>query len=237
MKPTNMADSIAAEMDRILNSEENKQIFSPKIEKLAFSRVADADKSTDLAKEMEVAMDKTAQLTAAPAPTPPGQTPPAQQPATQQPNRETCKACKGFYVRDDGGTKCTCEEQGLKFQDCKMNPECHCHKHPATPAVNPVAWHADDGKTEAAPTVASMVASLNKISETLDNAGLEKLAAVSLMLADRIVVEAKAKSKSKKSDKKDSKKSKKMTTKERMDKMRAAKGKGKKSEPKSKKSK
>lgn len=227
MKQPNMADSIASEMDRILNSEESKQIFAPSksLEKLAFVRVSDEDKSTEIAQELEVALDKTAQV----APHVPAA--PAEQ------HKEECKACKGFYVRDDGGPQCTCLSQGLTAQDCKANPECHCHKHPATPVVNPVGWQANDGQH----TVASMVAELSKISERLDSAGFEKLATVSLMLADRIVVEAKAKAKgksSKKSEKKDSKKSpKKMTTKERMEKMRAGKAKAKKTETKSKKSK
>jgi hypothetical protein len=75
---------------------------------------------------------------------------------------------------------------------------------------------------------------LLKISEDLDNAGFERLAAASILLADKLVSEAKAKS-SKKSDKKSDKKSKeektkgkKMDVKERMKKMREMqKGKGK----------
>jgi len=78
-----------------------------------------------------------------------------------------------------------------------------------------------------------MVDALIKISADLDAEGFDKLAAASLILADRIVVEAKAKkekskskSKSSKEDKKDSKKSKsKGDVAARMKKMREMQGK------------
>lgn len=111
----------------------------------------------------------------------------------------------------------------------KKHDECKCHCH---------------SKKEA--SVSNSINALLKISEDLETQGFEKLAALSAVLAGKLVEAAKAKSKSKsKSDKKDdekakskSKSSKKMTMKERMEKMRKAqKGKKKsKSDAKSKKS-
>lgn len=106
---------------------------------------------------------------------------------------------------------CECEEGA----DCK----CKCH----------------DKKKSA--SVSETVHALLKVSEDLETNGFEKLAALSIVLAEKLVVEAKAKSKSKtekedsKSEKSKSKsksKSKKMTMKERMEKMRKMQ-KGKKS--------
>jgi len=103
---------------------------------------------------------------------------------------------------------CKCNEPGHK-DDCK----CDCHKETEKE-------HKHEHKDEHEKTTASyMVDALLKISADLDEEGFDKLAAASLILADRIVVEAKAKkektktkskskSKSSKEDKKDSKKEK-----------------------------
>jgi len=112
---------------------------------------------------------------------------------------------------------CECTEH--KHDKC----ECECHE-----------------KKEA--SVSDSVKALLKVSEDLENGGFEKLAALSAVLAGKLVEAAKEKAKSKsksKSDKEDdkakskSKSSKKMTMKERMEKMRKAqkgkKGKSKKS--------
>jgi len=117
---------------------------------------------------------------------------------------------------------CKCNEPGHK-DDCK----CDCHKETKKE-------HKHEEKDVHEKTTASfMVDALIKISADLDAEGFDKLAAASLILADRIVVEAKAKkekskskSKSSKEDKKDSKKSKsKGDVAARMKKMREMQGK------------
>jgi hypothetical protein len=150
---------IAAEMDKILNSEENKKLYSnaAAIEKNAFRKVSDQDKPTEL--EVEVLEELSKQEAAIP------QTKTASAPMTKEAELEI--------------------------------------------------------KTS------NMVDSLLKISSDLDAIGFEKLAAVSILLADKIVAEAKAKKDSKKSPKK------KMDVKERMKKMREMKGKGKSEKSKS----
>jgi hypothetical protein len=173
MAKIDLSNSIASEMDKVLNSEENKQMFSSSavLEKLAFSRVADEGKvSSELEVEVAEKLNKTA-------------------------SKHEC---------------CECEES----DKC----ECKCH----------------DKKSA---SVSETVHALLKVSEDLETNGFEKLAALSIVLAEKLVVEAKAKSKSK-SEKEDSKseksksksksKSKKMTMKERMEKMRKMQ-KGKKS--------
>jgi hypothetical protein len=77
-------------------------------------------------------------------------------------------------------------------------------------------------------TVLASVATLVQLSEDLDNNGFDRLAAVSLLLAEKLIVEAKAK-KSKKSAPKSKPKSK-VDMKDRMKKMREMKG-GKKKDP------
>lgn len=145
MKQIDLSSTIAAEMDKVLNSDENKQLFSSSsmIEKLAFKKVSEEDAVTEV--ETELALQKTASV-----------------------------------------------------------------------------------KEPVKPTVKSTLDQLLAVSEQLDSIGFDKLAAASIMLADRLVSEAKAKS-SKKSDKKSDKKSKedkskskgkKVDMKDRMKKMR-----------------
>ena len=57
-----LSNSLAAEMDRVLNSEENKQLFSTSsmIEKLAFKKVSEEDAETEIEKELESQFSKTA---------------------------------------------------------------------------------------------------------------------------------------------------------------------------------
>jgi hypothetical protein len=177
MKIDNFADQIAVEMDKAINSEENKKLFSSSnmLQKLAFTRVADEGK---IISEIEAEFDKTINKTA---------------------------SCSG----------CSCDKD--KDKECK----CSCHEEKeskAGTAEKPLVVHL---------AVESIVSKLITVSEQLDAAGFEKLAADSAVLAGRLVVEAKAK--------KDSKGSKpKMSMKERMEKMRKMKG-GKKSPAKSSK--
>lgn len=182
MKHVDLSSFIAAEMDKALNSEENKKLFSTAsmIEKQAFHRVADEDKLTSEV-EQELLTKKAS---------------------------------------------CKCSEES---DHDKESCECDCHE-----------------KTSTAFSVSDAFKSLLKVSEALDDAGFNVLAADSIVLANRLVIQAKAKKdkksetkSDKKSDPKSSKDSKKpkMTMKERMDKMRKMKGKGKdskKAAPKSK---
>ena len=171
-------------MDKALNSEENKQLFSTAsvLEKLAFKKVSEEDATTEVEIELESVLQKKA-------------------------------SC------------CECEED-KKHSDCKC--DCHHKKSESSQKQHLTVVYPD------------CVDALLKVSAILDESGFEKLAAHSAILADKLIVEAKAKSKSKseKSDKKskdDKKKSKpKMDMKERMKKMREMAGKGKKDKKDSK---
>ncbi len=150
-----LSNVLAAEMHRILNSDENKQIFSTSsmIEKQAFKKVSEEDAVSEIEKELDTSLNKKASA----------------EPKT---------------------------ERNL---------------------------------------VKESVESLLKISEDLDTAGFEKLAAASILLADKLVVEAKKSKKSDKKSKEDKSKGKKVDMKERMKKMREMK-KSKKDDNKSSKS-
>src|SRR5271165_322967 len=62
MKNVDLSNSIAADMDKVLNSDENKQLFSSAsvLEKLAFKKVSEDDKSTEVEVELENALTKNA---------------------------------------------------------------------------------------------------------------------------------------------------------------------------------
>lgn len=180
-----LSNSIAAEMNQIMSSNENKEMFSTSsmLEKLAFRKVSEQDQVSEVEAELESSLTKTA-------------------------------SC------------CECGEH--KEHKC----ECVCHKD----------TEKEDKKASYNPARAAFNALL-KVSEDLESAGFERLAAASIMLADKLITEAKAKS-SKKSDKKEKSKesdkskskSKKLDMKERMEKMRKMqKGKGKKDSKKSEK--
>lgn len=146
--------TLAADMDKALNNKENKELFSSSamLEKLAFTRVADEERQTEVEKELEGTVKTAAVIE------------PVVAPALTQP---------GF-------------------------------------------------------TVSASVSTLVKLSEELDTAGFSKLSAASLLLAEKLIVEAKAKkskdpkkdSKKSEKDKASKSKSKKMTREERMKKMR-----------------
>lgn len=180
MKTIDFANTIAADMDKALNSEENKQLFSSSsmIEKLAFKKVSEEDAITEVEAELDRSLTKTA----------------------------GCKECV-----------CVSSKKG----ECK----CDCHDD------------SSHSKEASRNLVLESLNSLLKVSEDLDNAGFEKIAALSIVLADKLVSEAKAKKSDKKSKEKsksksESKSKSKMDIKERMKKMRDAKNKGKKSEKK-----
>lgn len=184
MKQVDLSNILAAEMDKVLNSDESKQMFSSSsmLEKLAFKKVSEQDAVTEVEMELDSSLKKTA----------------------------NCSHCE-------------CKED--KASDCK----CDCHNE-----------HSHDHEKKASHPVVDAFNALLKVSEDLDNAGFPKLAAASIMLADKLYTEAKAKSskkseksKSEKKSKEDKSKSKskgkKMDMKERMKKMREMQ-KGKKSE-------
>jgi hypothetical protein len=164
MKIDNLANQIAFDMDKALNSDENQKLFSKSsmIQKLAFHKVSDEDK---LVSETEESLKAILQI-----------------------NKTAGSKCSGCECGEDKGSEC----------------KCHCH---------------EDEPTKSA-SVESLVDDILKVSEALETAGFEKLAASSALLAGALVAEAKAK----KDSKKDTKKSPKMGIKERMEKMRKMKG-------------
>jgi hypothetical protein len=165
MTRVDLSDSLAAEMDKVLNSEENKQMFSSSsvLEKLAFNRVADEGK---VPSEVEDELAKQGLLKTA-------------------------------------GSSCKCEKKHGSDKKCDCPKDCKCRM---------------------SKSAAEIVDSLLKVSEDLEETGFDKLAALSIVLAEKLVAEAKEKSKSKSSKEEKSSKSKsskkKMTMKERMKKMR-----------------
>lgn len=172
-----LSNTIAAEMDRALNSDENKQMFSSSsiLEKLAFNKVSEDDKVSEIEMEFDSSLKKTA-----------------------------------------GCHHCECEES--KGSEC----ECDCHE--------------ENKKKAGTSFISDSVNALLKISEDLDDAGFDKLAAASILLADRLVSEAKAKKSDKKTKESEKAKSKKkVDMKERMKKMREMQNKKKKDSKKTSK--
>lgn len=181
MNNVDLSNILAVEMDKALNSTENKELFSNSsmLEKLAFKKVSEQDQISEVEMELDPSLKKTAG------------------------HAECCK----------------CEEEKEAGCDCV----CH-HKHDKKEATRNPAREAFDA--------------LLKVSEDLEAAGFERLAAASIMLADKLIAEAKAKSskKSEKGSEKSKGSGKKMDMKERMKKMREMqKGKGKKEDKKSSK--
>jgi hypothetical protein len=121
-------------------------------------------------------------------------------------------------------------KEECKCEECEDDCDCECHEDAET-------------KKEASADVSleETAGLLLEISNELEDAGHERLAAASIALADVMIKEAADKkkskgkssgsssSKSKSSDKSKSSGGKKMSLKERMEKMRAMQGKGKKS--------
>jgi hypothetical protein len=226
---TNETD-ILVDMEKNLIS--NKEMFSKSdaIEKLAFKRVSEEEKTTEVEQlfadsvlePIKVVAQATPAATAIEGAAPAGA------------HKAECKACKGFFVRDAGGPQCACPCKTP--MECKNNANCTCHTHPAKQVV--------DFKFSATSAVKTLVS----LSNDLDDNGFDKLAAATLLLADKIVAEAKAKTKSKsksksKKDEKSKSKSKskkdeksksksKMDVKERMKKMREMRDKKKSTEKK-----
>jgi hypothetical protein len=218
---TNETD-IFADMEKNLIS--NKELFSKSdaIEKLAFKRVSEEEKTTEIEQLFADSVLEPIKVVAAD---------PNYKPEHPVAAKAECKACKGFFVRDAGGPQCACTCKSP--MECKNNANCSCHTHPAKQVVD-FKFSSDNA-----------VQTLVSLSNDLDDNGFDKLAAATLLLADKIVAEAKAKTKSKSKSKKDekskskskskkdekSKSKSKMDVKERMKKMREMRDK-KKSEKK-----
>jgi hypothetical protein len=208
-----LSNQLAAEMDKVLNSDENKELFSTSsmLEKLAFKRVSEQDSTTEVEAELDAVLSKTAD----------------------------CKHCECKNTKHDK-CKCDCHDKNeADDKDDKIEtfpaPSGKGVNAPYVPGTTPPVKD-----TKKANLVRDAFHTLLVISEVLDDAGFEKIAAMSIMLADKLIVEAKAKKSDKKSKEDKSKsKSKKMDVAERMKKMRdAQKGKkkdDKKSDKKSKK--
>ena len=104
---------------------------------------------------------------------------------------------------------CKCEEE------CEEDCKCECHEE-------------KEEKKEASVSLEDTAGLLLEISNELEDQGMERLAAATIVLADNILKTAAAKKEKSKSKSKSSEKGKKkMTMKERMEKMRAMQGKGK----------
>ena len=155
MKPT---FDIAAEMDRLLQSEDNKKAggYSEQMQKLAFVRVADEDQIGEIEAAMLAATE------------------PKKEDLVQKLASEKCCECNPANKHE---CKCTCHTENKKEASVKAS-------------INKVAV---------------MVDTLLVLSETLEDEGFEKLAAYSIVLADKLVSEAKAKKSKSKSKSKSEK--------------------------------
>ena len=176
-----MSDVIASSMDAILKDPEYKSMFSTSsvLEKLAFTRVADENLPTEI--EVELAAELSDQPLEATAASP----------------KADCVACgktRSNWTEDMGVCKCT--SQGCSpMGGCKEGCSCGCKVKKAEVVMDTLIKSAFD--------------SLMKASSDLEEAGLETLAADTLVVMTNLVVEAKKK------DKKDDKKAKEKADKEK----------------------
>ena len=179
MKPT---FDIAAEMDRLLQSEDNKKAggYSEQMQKLAFVRVADEDQIGEIEAAMLAATE------------------PKKEDLVQKLASEKCCECNPANKHE---CKCTCHTENKKEASVKA-------------PINKVAV---------------MVDTLLVLSETLEDEGFEKLAAYSIVLADKLVSEAKAKKSKSKSKSTEKSKAEKAKAKAKADKEKASKSKSKSS--------
>lgn len=173
MKNQNTANSIMASMDQILKDPEYNRMFSPSdvLEKLAFTRVADEDKPTELEVEFAVEIDKQ-ELT-----------------ATADNERASCIMCgkkRPGWTEAMGVCKCGAQNGCNPMEGCKEDCDCGCKVKQAEVVMDNL--------------VKSAFNSLMSASTDLEDAGFEELSATALVLINDLIVEAKAK-KNKKDDK------------------------------------
>lgn len=184
MKHRDMSDVIASSMDAILKDPEYNSMFSSSavLEKLAFKRVADENLPTEI--EVELAQELSEESLEATASSP----------------RADCVACGKTRANwSEAMGVCKCGSEGCNpMAGCKDDCSCGCKVKKAEVVMDTLIKSAFD--------------SLMKASSDLEEAGLESLAADTLVLMTNLVVEAKKK------DKKDDKKAK---EKEKADKEKA----------------
>ncbi len=173
MKQNNGYD-IASNMDSILKDPEYTSIFSSSavLEKLAFKRVADEDKPTEIEVELSTElMNEPLKATADNA-------------------RADCLVCgkkRVGWTESDGVCKCAKENGCNPMTGCKEGCDCGCKTKKAGVDMNDVL-------------IKSAFDSLMSASSDLEEAGFEHLSANALILMNHLIVEAK-KAKDKKKEK------------------------------------
>ncbi len=178
MKYANNENAMASAMDATLKDPKFTSMFSSSaiLEKLAFTRVADEGKPTELEIELlsepeEVSLEVTASDAKA-----------------------DCVACgkkRADWKEGDGVCKCASKDGCSPLNGCKEGCSCGCKTKKAGVVMDTLIKSAFD--------------SLMKASSDLDAAGFESLSANTIVLMNDLIVEAKAK-KSKKDLKKDKEK-------------------------------
>ncbi len=166
------AGSIANEMDQILRSEEYQTLFSysDKIKKLAFTRVSDENKPTEV--EIEFAKELSTQ---------PLEEMPEEIKTASNP-RGDCVACgktRGGWTEEMGVCHCPATSGCSPMGGCKDGCSCGCKAKKAEVIMETL--------------IKSAVDALLKASSDLEDAGFEKLAGDTLILTNELIVEAKAK--------------------------------------------
>lgn len=181
---------IASAMSETLKDPEFQSIFSPSavLEKLAFKRVADEDKPTEIENELMVQLAPEQLETTA---------------SEETDVKADCVACgkkRAGWNPSMGVCKCTTQDGCSPLDGCKDGCSCGCKAKTAGEIMNDLIKSAFD--------------SLLKASNSLEDAGFDKLATDTLILMNDLVVEAKAK-KNKKDDKNDKVKVDKLKAKEK----------------------
>lgn len=163
-----MSNDIASGMDAILKDPEYKSMFSSSavLEKLAFTRVADEDKPTEIEVEFagEIGEESSLEVTAS------------------DNARADCVACgkkRSGWSEKDGVCKCASKDGCSPMGGCKEGCSCGCKAKKAGVVMDTLIKSAFD--------------SLMKASSDLDAAGFESLSANTLILMNDLIVEAKKK--------------------------------------------
>jgi len=189
------ANELAASMDAIMRDEKHQKMFSTSsiLEKLAFKRVADENKPSEIEVEITNALSKHEDTSLE---------------ATAGDERADCVCCgkKRANWNESMGV-CKCSSKGCSPVDgCKDDCDCGCSTKKAAVTSDSLVKSACDA--------------LLKVSADLDDAGFEQLSARALIFASNLVAEAKAKKTKKDPEKaaKDKEKFLKMKEKEKADK-------------------
>lgn len=177
------ADNIASTMDSILKDPEYKSIFTPSsvLEKLAINKRASEEQSDD---NFQIEFE------------PEMQTVPLSAEASSP--RADCIACgktRQGWTEEMGLCKCMTSNGCDMLNGCKENCNCKCKVKTAGVSMNNVL-------------IKSAFNALMKASSDLEEAGFDILSAHTLVLMDKLLVEAKAKKDNKKDDKKSKEKAK-----------------------------